>query len=481
MSRLSVISFLIFLLSGALLYTCQSPDIDRDHRPNVVLLLADDLGHHEIGCYGQDLIHTPNLDSLAASGLSFSNFYAGNTVCAPSRAVLLTGRSAGHVPIRGNAGYFGNDKWEGVALPRDEFTLGEMFRDAGYQSAFIGKWHLDNPDDPSTWAYAHGFHYAAQEQWTGRFGKRKFPNGGLWVNGDQVHFPYDYKQHACKDAFYTNFAIEFLQRKEDDRPFFLFMSYRAPHSFEGPIRDTLFYTHEKWPKVEQAHAAKITLLDQEVGRLRQYLRNSGDLDHTLIIFTSDNGAHFSTNARGHQLEFFNSNGDLRGGKRDLYEGGLRVPLLISWPGVIRPESWSNHMAGFQDIMPTLAEVIKADLPSRRDGISFLPLLLRQEQKQHDFLHWEFQLSGWFQTIPDGGFRQSVRMNQWKAVRYGIASTIELYDLGKDIGETQDLSAQHPEIIKKMNKIFETDRTETDGFPYGGIVQNHKSQDRYRSE
>ena len=184
---------------------------------------------------------------------------------------MLTGKSATFVSIRGNAGYFGNDKWEGVALDKDEFTLGEMFRTADYQSAFIGKWHLDNPDEPATWAFSHGFDFAAQEQWTGRFGKRKFPNPGLWLNGATDHLPYDYKKHDCKDAFYTDIAIDFLNQRNHQQPFFLFMSYRAPHSFEGPIRDTLWYAKESWPKAEQAQAAKITLQDEQVGRLIEYL------------------------------------------------------------------------------------------------------------------------------------------------------------------------------------------------------------------
>ena len=467
--------FAILIIGFFLFSSCKT---ETDNRPNIVFLLADDLGYNELGSYGQKIIKTPHLDALAKKSTKFTNFYAGNAVCSPSRSVLLTGKSATFVSIRGNAGYFGNDKWEGVALDKDEFTLGEMFRAADYQSAFIGKWHLDNPDEPATWAFSHGFDFAAQEQWTGRFGKRKFPNSGLWLNGATDLFTYDYKKHHCKDAFYTDFAIDFLNQRNRQQPFFLFMSYRAPHSFEGPIRDTLWYAKESWPKAEQAQAAKITLQDQQVGRLIEYLDSIGELENTIIFYTSDNGAHFNSGKNGHDLEFFDSNGNLKGGKRDLYEGGVRVPLLVYWKEVVEAGVTSDHLSGFQDIMPTFAEIIGLEKPFQTNGISFLPLLKGEKQKKHKYLNWEIQLSGWFQTIPNGGFRQSVRMGRWKGVRYGVDSKIELYDLDKDESETGDLADENPEIVETIERIFKKERSNTPGFPYGGVKQNYKSQDKY---
>ena len=447
-------------------------------RPNIVFLLADDLGYNELGSYGQKIIKTPHLDKLAKQSMRFTDFYAGNSVCSPSRAVLLTGVSSAYVPIRGNAGYFGKDDWSPTWLESNTFTFGELFKSAGYQSAFVGKWHLDNPDDISTWACSHSFDFAAQEQWTHRKSIRNFSKGGIWLNGDQKHFPYDFNNHECKDAFYTNFAIDFLDNKESDKPFFLFMSYRAPHSFEGPIRDTLDYVKQDWPKVEQAQAAKITLQDKQVGRLLDYLESIGEMDNTIVMYTSDNGAHFGAGGKGHQLEFFDSNGNLKGGKRDLYEGGIRVPLLAYWKNNIIPGSVTSHVSAFQDLMPTFAEIIGIKKPEQSDGISFLPLLLGKVQEKHEYLNWEFQLSGWFQTLPDGGFRQSVRLDKWKGVRYGINSKIELYDLNKDKSETNDLSEKHPEIIRRISKIFKTSRNQAPAFPYGGVEQNHISMDRY---
>jgi arylsulfatase A-like enzyme len=472
MSKYFLLTVFVVILTA-----CQNNQKVDNQRPNILFLLADDLGYNELGSYGQKIIQTPELDKLAESGMRFTDFYAGNTVCSPSRAVLLTGKNPANSAIRGNAGYFGNDRWEGVALDKDDFTLGEMLKAAGYQTAFVGKWHLDHPDEVETWACGHGFDYAVQEQWTARFGGREFPPRRLWINGDKDYVPYDYKQYDCKDHLHTNMAFDFLDKINKDQPFFLFMSYRAPHSFEGPIRDTVLYADQGWPEIERVHAAKITLLDKQVGRMMRKLEELGELDHTLVLFTSDNGPHFS--AMGHDLEFFDSNGKLKGGKRDLYEGGVRVPLIVYWKGKVEEGATTGHIAAFQDLMPTFAEVSGTEIPEQADGISFLPLLLGEEQREHDVLSWEFQLSGWFQTLPDGGFRQSARMGKWKAVRYGINSETELYDLEQDISESKDLAGEHPEIVEKMNRLFETSRTETPGFPYGGVLQNHKSQDRFK--
>ncbi|MBL6591712.1 MAG: sulfatase-like hydrolase/transferase [Flavobacteriaceae bacterium] len=442
----------------------------NDTRPNIVLLLADDLGYNELGSYGQKIIKTPHIDSLAKKSMMFTDFYAGSTVCSPSRAVLLTGKSSSHVSIRGNAAFKRDSIWRQIALDKNEYTLGEMFKEAGYQSAFIGKWHLDTADQPETWAFSHGFDFAAQEQWGGSTDKYKNP--GLWLNGNEEQLPYDFNKHDCKDAFYTDTAFKFLEEKSNEKPFFLFMSYRAPHSFEGPIRDTLWYSKEDWPKVEQAQAAKITLQDQQVGRLLEKLESMNELDNTIVLYTSDNGAHFNhDNVNGHQLEFFDSNGNLRGGKRDLYEGGLRVPLIVYWKNKIIPGSKTNHISGFRDIMTTFAEIIGIKKPSHNKGISFLPTLLNQKQKKHEFLNWEFQLSGSFQELPDGGFRQSVRLGDFKAVRYGINSKTEVYNLKEDESETNDIANLHPKIVEKAEQIFLSERSDTFGFPYGGVVQD----------
>ena len=465
--KLSNSSIIKTLILAFFLVSCSQKN---DTRPNIVLLLADDLGYNELGSYGQKIIKTPHIDSLAKKSMMFTDFYAGSPVCSPARAVLLTGKSSSHVSIRGNAAFIRDSVWKQIALDKNEYTLGEMFKEAGYQSAFIGKWHLDTADQPETWAFSHGFDFAAQEQWGGSTDKYK--KQGLWLNGNEELLPYDFNNHDCKDAFYTDTAFRFLEEKSNDKPFFLFMSYRSPHSFEGPIRDTLWYSKEDWPKVEQAQAAKITLQDQQVGRLLEKLESMNELDNTIVLYTSDNGAHFNhDNVNGHQLEFFDSNGNLRGGKRDLYEGGLRVPLIAYWKNKIIPGSKTNHISGFRDVMTTFAEIIGIEKPSHNNGISFLPTLLNRKQRKHEFLNWEFQLSGSFQELPDGGFRQSVRIGDFKAVRYGINSNTEVYNLINDESETNDISNLHPKIVEKAEQIFLSERSDTFGFPYGGVIQN----------
>ena len=465
--KLSSSSIIKTLILAFFLVSCSQKN---DTRPNIVLLLSDDLGYNELGSYGQKIIKTPHIDSLAKKSMMFTDFYAGSPVCSPARAVLLTGKSSSHVSIRGNAAFIRDSVWKQIALDKNEYTLGEMFKEAGYQSAFIGKWHLDTADQPETWAFSHGFDFAAQEQWGGSTDKYK--KQGLWLNGNEELLPYDFNNHDCKDAFYTDTAFKFLEEKSNDKPFFLFMSYRSPHSFEGPIRDTLWYSKEDWPKVEQAQAAKITLQDQQVGRLLEKLESMNELDNTIVLYTSDNGAHFNhDNVNGHQLEFFDSNGNLRGGKRDLYEGGLRVPLIAYWKNKIIPGSKTNHISGFRDVMTTFAEIIGIEKPSHNNGISFLPTLLNMKQKKHEFLNWEFQLSGSFQELPDGGFRQSVRIGDFKAVRYGINSNTEVYNLINDESETNDISNLHPKIVEKAEQIFLSERSDTFGFPYGGVIQN----------
>jgi len=477
-NTISSLFMIVFLLALTALVSCDNKSISLSNRPNIILLLADDLGYGELGSYGQNIIKTPELDKLAKGGMRFTDFYAGNSVCSPSRSVLLTGKSASHTAIRGNAGFFGSDRWQGAWLNKDTFTLGEMMKGAGYQTAFIGKWHLDNPDIVETWAHGHGFDYAVQEQWKSRFeSKKEFPPNRLWVNGNKKYIPYDYREYDCKDALRTDMAFKFLDKKDSEKPFFLFMSYRAPHSFEGPIRDTLFYADKDWPDIEKSHAAKITLLDQQVGRLLRKLDEIGDLDNTLILFTSDNGPHGADG--GHDHEFFNSNGDLKGYKRDLYEGGVRVPLIAFWKNKIKDGTISNHMSVFQDIMPTLAEVSGVRIPDQTNGLSFLPSLLNLDQNKHDYLNWEIQLSGWFQTIPDGGFRQSCRIGYWKGVRYGINSEMELYDLKDDLSEKNNIALQHPDLVDRMLEIFETNRSDAPGFPYGGVAQNYRSMDIFK--
>ena len=451
-----------------------SPDPQDYGKPNILFLLADDMGYGEPGCYGQEIIRTPVIDNLAENGMRFTDFYAGNTVCAPSRAVLMTGKQPGNATVRGNNGVYSDYLWDRVPLKKDELTLGEMLKGAGYQTAFIGKWHLDDPNDESTWAMNRGFDYAVQEQWGSRFGGRPFEGLYHWVNSAWDSVLYEQDKYDCIDVFRTDFAMDFLDQKEDDKPFFLFMSYRIPHGHERYIRNKELYSEKGWPESQRRHAAKITLLDGQIGRLLQRLEDEGEMDNTLVIFTSDNGAH----SEGNDPLFFASTGGLKGHKRDLYEGGIRVPFIASWRNRILPGTVSNHIGAFQDFFPTLSQVAGIEIPAQTDGISIMPAFLGEDQPRHEYLYWEFQLDGWNRVLPDGGFRQAIRMGNWKAVRYGIDSDTELYDLDKDLFETDNIANNHPELIKRINSLFESSSTETDGFPYGGIVQDYRARDRY---
>lgn len=460
--------FLISIVCAFSLSSCvgQSTKKVQTKKPNIVFLLADDLGYGELGCYGQEIVKTPYLDQLAKDGMRFTDFYAGNAVCSPSRAVLMIGKRSDSNTIRGNLGIYNDDELMRVALKKDEITLGDMLKKNSYQTAFIGKWHLEDPDDLATWAYHRGFDYAIQEQWGNKNGKLTFDPNTEYVNGMQDSIHYDYTKWNSKDEFRTQLAFDYLDTVNKDQPFFLFMSYRAPHGHERVIGNETLYADQGWPENERIHAAKITLLDTQIGKLIKKLESMGELENTLILFTSDNGP----TGEGHDYEFFNSNSELRGYKRDLYEGGIKVPLIAYWKNQIQPGSVSNFVSGFQDIMPTLAEITDSTIPNACNGFSILPELLGKSQNIHPYLNWEILVVNNRKRNIEKLFRQSVRIDQWKGVRYGASFNIELYNLDKDPGETQDVASEHPQIIAKMNDIFTNERAENEHYPFNGFIK-----------
>ena len=295
-------------------------------QPNIVFLLADDLGFGEIGAYGQKEIQTPVLDSLAKAGIRFTNAYAGSPVCSPSRAVLMTGITSSKNTIRGNQGYdYKNKRLDRIPLKPTDITIAEVLKEAGYQTGFIGKWHLDHPNQLDTWAHARGFDYAVQEQWASPYEGKRYDEQMHWINGKQDSIYFNLKDWSCKDEFRTTLAFDYLNSVDRQKPFFLFMSYRAPHG-HGRVNSPNLYKDKGWPEKERKHAAKITLLDQQIGRLIHKLKTMGVLDNTIVFFTSDNGP----TSEGHDVHFFNSSGFLKGHKRDTYEGGIRVPFMVNW-------------------------------------------------------------------------------------------------------------------------------------------------------
>ncbi len=434
-------------------------------RPNIVFLLTDDMGYGELGSYGQKTIKTPFLDSLASIGMKFTDFYAGTSVCSPSRASLMTGLHTGHLSIRGNQGHI-NGKWDRVPLKKTEKTLGEMLQSNGYQTAMIGKWHLGVPEDESTWAKGRGFDYAVQEQWGQDVNGNEIDERVHWVNNNQDSVFYNYNNYKCLDEFRTDFALDYLDEKDNDKPFFLYMSYRTPHAHEFFLSKTDLYIEkiEEWPEIERRHAARITMLDTQIKRLFDKLNTSGELENTLIIFTSDNGP---TSENHHSYKFFNSSGKLKGFKRDVYEGGVRVPMIAYWKGKIKESTISNHQATFYDVMPTLAELTNSEIPNKTDGISFLPELFGREQVEHDFLYWEIQEG---QAVQ--GFRQAIRFGDWKAVRYGNNFHTELYDLSNDINEENDISGSNKKIVEKANMLLKRESVKNEHYQFsGGVFEN----------
>lgn len=420
-------------------------------RPNIIFILADDLGYGDLSCFGQANFSTPHLDAMAEQGIKLTSHYAGSTVCAPSRACLLTGKHTGHVYQRFNGEVqFRED-------PHD-LTVARILSQAGYQTAMIGKSGLScNSKDgglPNRKGFDHFFGYVSH-----RAAHRYYPES-LWMNGKLIEYPGNHGKHGehySGDLFLAETMI-FLQQHAD-KPFFLHLSLQQPHAdlaapdewkapflnkFEDQPTTDGYYRGELHPKA--TYAAMVTYLDDTVGKVRAKLRQLGVEQNTLIVFSSDNGP---MSEGGWNAKNFASSGPLRGGKRDLYEGGIRIPTIACWPNTIQPGSQSNHPSAFWDFLPTACELAGADPPEDIDGISYLPTLLgKQQQQEHEYLYWEFY---------EMGGRQALRRGNWKAIRLNVHANptgpLELYDLSKDLGEKANVADQHPEIVAQLAALM----------------------------
>lgn len=424
-------------------------------RPNIIFILADDLGYGDLGCYGQKRIKTPNLDRMAKEGLRFRQFYAGSTVCAPSRCALMTGLHTGHCRVRGNAR---------VPLRPEDVCVAEVLQAAGYVTGLIGKWGLGEDGStgvPNRQGFDYFFGYLNQHH-----AHNYYPDF-LWRNQEKVPIPGNVLEKdniASKRTTYSHDlfkqeALRFIEKNKDG-PFFLYLSYTIPHAnnergkAEGngmEVPSDAPYTKESWPQPQKNHAAMITYMDRDIGKLFDHLRELGIDDNTIVFFSSDNGPH---REGGGDPFFFLSAGVLRGFKRSLHEGGVRVPMLVRWPGKIKPAE-TDHLGAFWDFLPTAAELGGAKIPTGVDGISLLPTLLGKEQRQHDFLYWEFH---------EGGSQQAVRAGNWKAVRPKLGGPLELYDLSKDTSEKNDIAREHPQVIERIETYLRTARTESLDWP-----------------
>lgn len=438
-------------------------------RPNIIFIMADDLGYNDLGCYGQKKIVTPNIDQLAAEGTMFTQAYAGSTVCAPSRCSLMTGMHNGHNRIRDN---LPNSIW----LRPDDVTVVEILKQAGYKTGGIGKWSLGNP---GSWGVPN---YQGFDYWYGQIDQNHahfyYPDY-LWENDEVVMLQKvvienevgklvgnrgGQKMFYTHDL-YTEKAIDFI-RDNRENPFFLYLSYTIPHFSDYPkdspdhylVPSNEPYSKKDWPQIAKNYAAMITRMDSDVGRITALIKEFGLDSNTIIFFTSDNGPYKGVST---PIEFFDSNGVLRGGKRDLYEGGIRVPFIARWPGEIPAGVTNDQIVAFWDILPTLAQIAGLPAPSKIDGISILPSLLGQKQKQHEYLYWDY---GHVRKT----FKQAIRMDRWKAVRIGVDEPLELYHLRDDPGETTDLAAKHPEIVTKIESLMEKAYAYSPDYPVKGL-------------
>jgi arylsulfatase A-like enzyme len=429
----------------------RAPAAALPQKPNIIFILADDLGYGDLGCYGQKRIKTPHIDRLAKEGLRFTDFHAGCTVCAPSRCVLMTGYHMGHCHIRGNAGR----QNPAIQILRDQdVTVAEVLKKAGYATALCGKWGLGDEGSiglPTRQGFDFFFGYYNQFHAHNYYPAYLFKNEARYPLKNIVPGDGDFGSGVASQRveysadLITAEALKWVEQQKD-RPFFLYYAPTLPHANneggkEGmEVPDVGQYANMDWPPQQKAHAAMISWLDADVGKLLALLDKLGIADNTLIFFSSDNGPH---REGGNEPDFNDSNGPLKGIKRDLTDGGIRVPFLVRWPGKITPGT-SDFIGGFQDVMPTLAELCGATsgVPSDIDGLSIVPTLVGEpaKQKQHSYLYWAFY---------ERGGAQAARIGNWKAVQQPYHSPVRLYDLSKDIGEEQDVAAGNSAIVAKL--------------------------------
>jgi len=447
---MSIVKLFIFSFLPLLLVEASA------RKPNFIFLMLDDAGYGDLSCFGQKHFQTPNVDRLAEEGMKLTDFYASSTVCAPSRCSLMTGVHTGQAVVRGNH----EIKPEGqFPLPKETLTIAELLKQAGYTSGMFGKWGLGSPGstgDPIHQGFDRFFGYNCQRQ------SHTFFPPHLWSNQEKV--PLDgktYSHHLIAEQ-----ALEFI-RKNRKKPFFCYLPFTMPHAAMHAPEELVEPWREKFTQFNHivgkyrppnqknpaaVFVAMMTLMDRDLGRILDLLQEIGIAEDTLVIFTSDNGPH---KEGGHQTDFFDSNGPLRGYKRDLYEGGIRVPTLAWWPGKISAGSTSATPFAGWDVLPTLCELAGIKCPKQANGISFAPTLLGQNEKQEgrEYLYWEFH---------EQGGKQAVRMGKWKGIRLQVRKNpvgpIELYDLSKDIGEENNVASQFPRVVEKIDQLMKESRT-----------------------
>jgi arylsulfatase A-like enzyme len=492
----SICYLLTFL---TMLVSCQKQK-NTPAPPNIIYILADDLGYAELGCYGQEKIETPNIDALASGGMMFTQHYSGAPVCAPSRCVLLTGKHLGHAQIRGNDEWAERgDVWNFEAMAADPNlegqrplkpgaqTIGTLLQQAGYKTGIVGKWGLGAPlteGIPNKQGFDFFYGYNCQRQAHTYFpvhlwkntekvplnNKIVLPNSKLSESADP-YSPDSYSDFWLNDYTPELMQMEVIQfiKANKDQPFFMYYASPIPHApLQAPKRWVDYYVQKfgdekpylgernyfphRYPHA--CYAAMVSYFDEQVGEIVAALKDLGLLENTLIIFSSDNGATFNG---GTDSPWFDSSKPFKSeagwGKGNVNEGGIRVPMVAHWPGKIKAGTSSGHISAFYDVLPTICEINGIEPVEKTDGISFLPSLLGKEnQTEHEYLYWEF---------PESGGQQAVRMGKWKGIRKNIKQDslrVQLYNLEEDIQELNDVSAQNPEIVQKIETIFIQEHT-----------------------
>ena len=414
---------------------------DDRQKPNIIFIMADDLGYADLGCYGQQEIQTPNIDKLAKEGIKFTQCYAGSTVSAPSRSVLMTGLHTGHTTVRGNFSKVpGLVERNRVPLKEDDITIAEILKKAGYSTGITGKWGLGEPNTSGV-PNKQGF-----DEWLGYLNQRNahtYYPPYIWRNQEKMLLKGN-KNHQKKEYthdMFTQFALKFIQ-EHHEKPFFLYIPYCIPHSeYEIPSLEP--YSEKPWSDDEKAYAAMVTRMDSDVGKIIELLKSLHLSDKTYVFFCSDNGA--AKFWKG----LFNSSGELRGRKRDMYEGGIRVPMIVWSPGNISAGEESDFPWYFADVLPTLANLAGVSPPEQIDGINVLPAIHGKKQTVGNrFMYWEFH---------ERGFQQAARWKHWKAIRPAPGDSLLLFDLSKDISETNNLASENPQITKKIENYLQSAR------------------------
>jgi arylsulfatase A-like enzyme len=459
----------VFAVLACLATTSQAAESSR---PNVVYIMLDDAGYGDLSCYGQKLFKTPNIDRMAAEGLKFTDHYSGSTVCAPTRCCLMTGLHTGHTVVRGNR----EIQPEGQApLPADIVTLPRLLQKAGYQTGMFGKWGLGSPGSASdpTEHFNKFFGYNCQRQ-----AHTYYPDY-LWHDREKVQYGGKvYSGFPIQEA-----TLDFIKANRN-KPFFCYVPMTIPHAamhvpekYAAPFRKKFPQFENKVGKYKgpdiknpaACFAGMMTMMDEQVGEILALLKELKIDDNTLVMLTSDNGPHLEG---GHMPDFFDSNGPLRGYKRDLTEGGIRAPLIARWPGKISAGTTTAHIAAHWDLLPTVCDLANASTPDAIDGISYVPTLLGKSSAQppHKYLYWEF---------PSRGGKQAVRMGKWKGIRENLFKNpnapVQLYDLSKDVGEKRNIADKHLEKVEQLEELLKEAHVESDVFPLFSVKNNNRKK------